>query len=67
MSYVPEYINRQLNILHNGLKPKEVKDDALFRLASHLDIDLNPNSYTESEKKLVLAKAKKIIISQIKK
>ena len=57
--YTPEYINRQLAILNNDLKPKILRDYALSRLASHLDIELDPNNYTESEKEIVISKAKK--------
>ena len=61
MSYTPMYINRQLGIVNNSAFPQRAKDDVLFRLASHLDIKLDPDNYSDSEKQIVIAKAQKYL------
>ena len=61
MSYTPMYINRQLTIINNSAFPQRAKDDALYRLASHLDIDLDPDNYSDSEKQIVVFKAQQYL------
>jgi hypothetical protein len=60
-TYTPAYVNRQLTYFNDESKTKSFRDDALFRLASHLDIDLDPDNYTELEKQQVLSRAEEIL------
>lgn len=61
MDYTPAYVNRQLAHFNNESMTKEFRDDALSRLASHLDIVLDPENYTDEEKQQVLNLAEKIL------